>query len=192
MNGTTSGASKYKSRRRTGVFVDRDEQRVDHYAEPVVPQLRRNLQALRDDAAHHQARADSTGFQQNAETGKLVHGLLGWDKLTPESMALYQNARNQFRLAGKPAAEARMWMIAGMAGGIQPWWHHVGAYHEDRRMYHTAEPVFRWHKENVRYLMTGAQSQPLAWFGRRRIPTTTGAMRPPNWSTRRIADGLKR
>jgi hypothetical protein len=101
----------------------------------------------------HQARADSTGFQQNAETGKLVHGLLGWDKLMPESMALYQNARNQFRLASKPAAEARMWMIAGIAGGIQPWWHHVGAYHEDRRMYHTAEPVFRWHKENARYLV---------------------------------------
>lgn len=101
----------------------------------------------------HQARADATGFQQNAETGKLVHGLLGWDKLTPESMALYQNARYQFRLASKPAAEARMWMIAGIAGGIQPWWHHVGAYHEDRRMYHTAEPVFRWHKEHARYLV---------------------------------------
>ena len=28
-----------------------------------------------------------------------------------------------------------MWMIAGIAGGIQPWWHYVGAYHEDRRMY---------------------------------------------------------
>ena len=101
----------------------------------------------------HQARADATGFQQNAEAGKLVHGLLGWDKLTPESMALYQNARYQFRLASKPAAEARMWMIAGIAGGIQPWWHHVGAYHEDRRMYHTAEPVFRWHKEHARYLV---------------------------------------
>jgi hypothetical protein len=110
----------------------------------------------------HQARADSTGFQQNAETGKLVHGLLGWDKLTPESMALYQNARNQFRLASKPAAEARMWMIAGIAGGIQPWWHHVGAYHEDRRMYHTAEPVFRWHKENARYLV---DRRPVAAIG---------------------------
>ena len=32
-------------------------------------------------------------------------------------------------------------MIAGIAGGIQPWWHHVAAYHEDRRMYRTAEPV---------------------------------------------------
>ena len=46
-----------------------------------------------------------------------------------------------------------MWMIAGFAGGIQPWWHHVGAYHEDRRMYRTAEPVMRWCKANERYLV---------------------------------------
>jgi hypothetical protein len=45
-----------------------------------------------------------------------------------------------------------MWMIAGIAGGIQPWWHHVGAYHEDRRMYKTAEPVMNWHRENEAYL----------------------------------------
>jgi hypothetical protein len=47
-----------------------------------------------------------------------------------------------------------MWMINGIAGGIQPWWHHVSAYHEDRRMYHTAEPVMKWHKENEQYLVT--------------------------------------
>ncbi len=44
-------------------------------------------------------------------------------------------------------------MIEGIAGGIQPWWHHIGAYHEDRRMYHTAEPVFRWHQEHEQYLV---------------------------------------
>ena len=38
----------------------------------------------------HQARSESSGFQQNGETGKLIHGLLGWDKLIPESMAMYQ------------------------------------------------------------------------------------------------------
>jgi hypothetical protein len=46
-----------------------------------------------------------------------------------------------------------MWMIAGMAGGIQPWWHYVGAYHDDRRMYRTAEPVMKWHKANEAYLI---------------------------------------
>ena len=81
----------------------------------------------------HQSRADSDSFQNNAETGKLLHGLLGWDKLIPESMPMYQMGRPTFRLSSKPEPEARMWMLAGFAGGIQPWWHHVGAYHEDRR-----------------------------------------------------------
>ena len=92
----------------------------------------------------HQRRDDDTGFQQNGDTGKRVHVLLGWDKLAPESMAMYQSGPGYYRVASKPAAEARMWMIAGIAGGIQPWWHHVGAYHEDRRMYRSAEPVMRW------------------------------------------------
>jgi hypothetical protein len=93
-----------------------------------------------------QARTDSSGFQQNSFTGKLIHGLLGWDKLVPESMAMYQAGRPTFRLAAKPVPEAQMWMIEGIAGGIQPWWHYVSAYHEDRRIYKTAAPIFRWHK----------------------------------------------
>jgi hypothetical protein len=101
----------------------------------------------------HQRRDDSTGFQQNGDTGKRVHALIGWDKLAPESMAMYEAGRASFRVASKPAAEARMWMIAGIAGGIQPWWHYVGAYHEDRRMYRTAEPVMQWHKANEAYLV---------------------------------------
>ena len=110
----------------------------------------------------HQARADESGFQQNGDTGKLVHGLLGWDKLVAESMALYQAGRPTFRLAAKPPDEARMWMIEGIAGGIQPWWHHIGAWHEDRRAYRTAEPVFRWHEEHEQYLVN---RQPVAAFG---------------------------
>lgn len=99
-----------------------------------------------------QARNDSDGFQQNAITGKLIHGLLGWEKLVPESMAMYQAGRPTFRLAAKPVNEARMWMYEGIAGGIQPWWHHVGAYHEDRRMYETASPVMAWHETNEEFL----------------------------------------
>jgi hypothetical protein len=101
----------------------------------------------------HQSRSDGEGFQHNALTGKLIHGLLGWDKLIPESMPMYQMGRPTFRLASKPEPEARMWMLAGFAGGIQPWWHHVSAYHEDRRMYRTAEPILRWHKANEQYLV---------------------------------------
>jgi Hypothetical glycosyl hydrolase 6 len=101
----------------------------------------------------HQSRSDSGGFQNNAETGKLLHGILGWDKVIPESMPMYQMGRPTFRLSSKPEPEARLWMLAGFAGGIQPWWHHVSAYHEDRRMYHTAEPILKWHKANQDYLL---------------------------------------
>jgi Hypothetical glycosyl hydrolase 6 len=110
----------------------------------------------------HQARSDATGFQNNGETGKLIHGLLGWDKLIPESTAMYQAGKPTFRLSSKPAPEARLWMLDGIAGGLQPWWHHVGAYHEDRRMYHTAEPVCRWHKEHEQFLVN---RRPLASIG---------------------------
>jgi hypothetical protein len=109
-----------------------------------------------------QARNDATGFQHNGEAGKLIHGLLGWDKLIPESMAMYQAGRPQFRLASKPEPEARLWMLEGFAGGIQPWWHHVGAEQEDRRMFRTAEPILRWHAENQQYLIN---RQPVATVG---------------------------
>lgn len=109
-----------------------------------------------------QARSDSGGFQENAGMGKLIHGLLGWEKLIPESMAMYQMGRPTFRLAAKPLAEARMWMIEGMAGGIQPWWHYVSAYHEDRRLYQTAKPVFSWHNKNEEFLLN---RKPVATVG---------------------------
>ncbi len=88
----------------------------------------------------HQTRNDATGFQANGDIGKLIHGLLGWDKLAPESMAMYQSPSPTFRVASRPEPEARMWMVEGFAGGIQPWWHHIGAYHEDRRQYQKRNP----------------------------------------------------
>lgn len=110
----------------------------------------------------HQSRGDSSGFQNNGETGKLIHGLLGWDKLIPESMAMYQAGRPNFRFSAKPADEARMWMFEGFAGGIQPWWHHLGAAPEDRRAFNTVEPVNRWHEANQQYL---TNRQPVATVG---------------------------
>jgi hypothetical protein len=109
-----------------------------------------------------QSRSDASGFEHNSDIGKFLHGMLGWDKLIPESMAMYQHGSPQFRLSAKSAPEARMWMIAGIAGGIQPWWHHVSAYHEDRRAYHTAVPVMRWHKINEAYLIN---RKPVATVG---------------------------
>lgn len=110
----------------------------------------------------HQARNNDIGFQHMSDIGKLIHGLLGWDKLIPDSMAMYQAGRPTFRVSSKPKAEAQMWMLEGFAGGIQPWWHHVGAYHEDRRMYHTAEPVYAWHEKNTEYLIN---REPVATIG---------------------------
>jgi hypothetical protein len=110
----------------------------------------------------HQRRDDDTGFQQNGETGKRVHSVMGWEKLAPESMAMYESGPGYFRVASKPAPEARMWMISGIAGGIQPWWHYVAAYHEDRRMYDTPEPVMRWCKANESILVN---REPVASVG---------------------------
>ncbi len=110
----------------------------------------------------HQRRDDDTGFQQNGDTGKRVHGLLGWDKLAPESMAMYESGPGYYRLAAKPPAEGRMWMIAGLAGGIQPWWHFISAYHEDRRQYATPVPVMKWYAANQQYMVN---RQPVASVG---------------------------
>jgi Hypothetical glycosyl hydrolase 6 len=110
-----------------------------------------------------QARRGGEGFTTNARAGKIVHGVLGWDKLIPESTALYLGpTRPMFRKAAKPEAEARLWALSGMAGGIQPWWHHPGARPEDRRQLRTAEPLSRWHAENESYLV---DRKPIATVG---------------------------
>ncbi|TNC48710.1 Tat pathway signal protein [Rubellimicrobium rubrum] len=96
----------------------------------------------------HQRRTPEDGFEQNTEAGKRLHELLGWDKLIPESTPQYQLGSPAFRLSSMPPAEVQLWTQAAFAGGIQPWWHHIGAAHEDRRQYRTAEPIFRWHEAN--------------------------------------------
>lgn len=100
-----------------------------------------------------QFRHGDHGFQRNGESGSMIHGLLGWDKLIPESMAMYAAGRPSFRLGSKPEPDARFWAVDGFSGGIQPWWHHIGAYHDDRRQYRTAEPLFRWHEANESVLI---------------------------------------
>jgi hypothetical protein len=110
----------------------------------------------------NQRRVDNTGFQANAITGRLVHGLLGWDKLAPESMAMYQYGATNYRLASKPEPEARLWALEGFATGIQPWWHYVNAYQEDRRMYETPVPMGVWHEQNEQFL---THREPVATVG---------------------------
>lgn len=115
-----------------------------------------------------QWRREPTGFQANGDSGKLVHGLLGWDKLVPESMAMYDAGDPTFRVGSKPEPEARMWAVEGFAGGIQPWWHHIGADHDDRRQYETAPPLFAWHEQHEEVLLgrTPVASVGVVWSQR--------------------------
>ncbi|HOT92024.1 MAG TPA: beta-galactosidase trimerization domain-containing protein [Anaerolineae bacterium] len=99
-----------------------------------------------------QSRDEWTGFEQNGLSGKLLHGVLGWDKLIPESMATYVRGEHTFRKAANPPLETRFWMIEGFAGGVSPWWHHIGARQDDRRQFRTVEPLMRWHADNEAYL----------------------------------------
>jgi hypothetical protein len=109
-----------------------------------------------------QSRTVGGGFEGNAVSGKLLHGVAGWDRLVPESMAMYVRGEQTFRRASTPAAEARLWMAAGFAGGVSPWWHHVGAHQEDRRQFETAGPMMRWHEANESYLY---EREPMASVG---------------------------
>lgn len=110
----------------------------------------------------HQRRSDHEGFQQNGETGKRIRSTGGWDKVVPESMAMYHLGEHNFRLAAKPAPEARLWVIEGFAGGLQPWWHMVGSVQEDRRMIETAVPLWQWHRDHEPYLVN---RRPVATVG---------------------------
>ena len=110
-----------------------------------------------------QMRRPGEGFQANAVAGHVVHGILGWDKLAPESLGLYLGpTRPMFRKAAKPEVEARLWSVEGMAAGIQPWWHHLGASQEDRRQLRTAERLSQWHAANEAYLV---DRRPIATVG---------------------------
>ena len=109
-----------------------------------------------------QRRVDGEGFQHNGQVGKRIRGVAGWDKVIPESMAMYNAAEHGFRLASKPEPEARMWAIEGIAGGVQPWWHHIGSSRQDRRMFRTAGPLWRWHRDNQDYLVN---RRPVATVG---------------------------
>ena len=118
----------------------------------------------------HQARTNDVGFQENGDTGKMIHGLGGWDKPVDEAIALYGP-----RKASRPIPEVRMWMVEGFAGTVRPWWHHVGGYQEDRRQFQTVEAAYRWHAANQKYLFNRRpvatvgvvySQRNLEWYGR--------------------------
>nr|WP_246402066.1 alpha-amylase family protein [Jiangella mangrovi] len=88
------------------------------------------------------------GFQENAHGGKLIRGLQGWRHVAAENTAMYNFQKPPFRTSAQAEPEARMWMVEGIAGGLHPWWHHIGAHSEDHRQYDIAAPTFTWHRDH--------------------------------------------
>lgn len=100
----------------------------------------------------HQSRDMLNGFEQNSVNGALLRMASEENVLAPESFANYVRGDRSFRLASNPAEETRMWMIEGFAGGISPWFHHIGGSQNDRRQFETPIPLFNWHSHNEQYL----------------------------------------
>jgi hypothetical protein len=92
------------------------------------------------------------GFEQNSINGTFLRLASDENAVVIESMANYVGRGSTFRLASNPPLETRTWMIEGIAGGIDPWWHHIGGSQNDRRQFETPVPVFQWHKANEQYL----------------------------------------
>ncbi len=99
----------------------------------------------------HQSR-ESAGFEQNVVNGALLRMASDEQALAPGSMANYVRGDRSFRLGSNPKEETRLWMITGIAGGISPWFHHVGGGQNDSRQFETPVPIFQWHADNEQYL----------------------------------------
>ena len=100
----------------------------------------------------HQSRDSISGFEQNSVNGNLLRLASEEQVNVPESMAHYVRGPHTFRLAANPAEETQTWIASGIAGGISPWYHHVGGSQNDRRQFDTSLPLFQWHAENETYL----------------------------------------
>jgi len=98
----------------------------------------------------HQSR--HIDFEYNGMAGSLLRMASTEQILVPESMANYVRGERTFRVAANPALETQMWMVSGIAGGISPWYHHIGGNQHDRRQFETPIPIFEWHKDNEEYL----------------------------------------
>ena len=100
----------------------------------------------------HQNRDRLNGAAQNMDNGLLLHMASSADLVILESMANYVRGNHTFRLSANPAEETHIWMYSGAAGGLSPWYHHIGGGLRDRRQFDTPVPFMRWHAENEAYL----------------------------------------
>ncbi|HVU17579.1 MAG TPA: alpha-amylase family protein [Candidatus Didemnitutus sp.] len=132
-SGMLSGSPEWESR----VFRD------DHEL------LKRAEIVMLDD----QHRSEAEGFAHNGEVGLRIRAIAGWDKVVPESMAMYAASEHNFRLTAMSAPEVRLWALEGFAGGVQPWWHHLGGAPEDRRAFDSAPEIWQWHRDREEFLI---------------------------------------
>lgn len=100
----------------------------------------------------HQTRDFLNGFEQNAANGNLLRLASDENITVLESMSHYFKGNRTFRLSSSPEREVSAWMQEGIAGGISPWYHHVGGSTNDRRQFLTSIPTLTWHEKNVKYL----------------------------------------
>jgi hypothetical protein len=100
------------------------------------------------------SRDDATGgFWQNSDDGRYFNGLGDWKNVVVESTAMYQRGSTSFIRVSTPPAEARLWMLSGIAGGFQPKYEGPLPNSADRRMYQIPGPLMLWHKRNEAYLV---------------------------------------
>jgi hypothetical protein len=117
-----------------------------HHAGQALTDLRALCQHSKIIFCDHQSRDDLNGTEQNGLNGSLLRLASEEQILVPESMAHYVRGPLTFRLAANPANETAMWMLDGIAGGLSPWYHHVGGGQNDKRQFTTSTDIFQWHK----------------------------------------------
>lgn len=101
----------------------------------------------------HQSREQGGGFWQNSVNGAMLRSAAGEGVVTAESMAHYYKGEKTFRLSCGERQEVRKWMLAGISGGLAPWFHFVGGGTEDRRKFQISLDLFRFMKENKESFM---------------------------------------
>jgi len=96
-----------------------------------------------------QSRNDSGSFREHVDEGLYLKGALGWSSTVAVCSSMTHHSHGYFRLTSDPEPEARMYLLSGIAGGFDPWWHHPTAYSPDRRAYEIAPPIFSWHERHA-------------------------------------------
>lgn len=105
------------------------------------------------------------GFEQNSLNGILLHSLARWNAVILENMTNYVRGVQTFRRTCTPNLEMSKWMQEGMAEGISPWMHFIGARQEDRRQFENGRPLLDWHSKNEDTLYHRPPLRTWAWCG---------------------------